>query len=339
MKKILSSIVLCLVLLACHREKKEFLGPGYISAPEGFAVQSFTASAPNADFTTGTIKFNADFTHTVTWVLTIRGQKSRAVHEVRGVSSQLNDLEWTGVHDALFFFRKDETVIATLSFLGTTLTSEVSVKIDKAADYKTCGTFPRYGDFEDTMRIRFPNWEKFNIVEHGIDSMAVDYKGNIVPSVEGKRYYYIKGLGTQQVFVDGLRYIGQFNPALPQDADQVWVNIYIYGTGDPNGLIELEYQEADFDGSLSGYQGNDDDAFVAQVPLEHKGWKLFSFKYSSLSPSLNAEFGGSGNKIHEPHNLKAFNVILLKKTNPNAPVEVYFDYPIITVGGPFKPCK
>ncbi len=84
---------------------------------------------------------------------------------------------------------------------------------------------------------------------------------------------------------------------------------------------------------------DDDDAFVAKITLNHKGWKLFSFKYSSLLPSINAAFGGSGNKIMEPNRVTILNLVLTKKSDPDSPVELYFDHPIFTVGGPFDPSK
>ncbi len=346
MKTILKYSIVWIALFSCHREKVDFLGPGYIFAPEGFHVTSFTANSSSVNFTSSSAVFSAAFTHPVSWILTITGTQSGAVHEIRGISSGLDNVEWKGTHDQATFFRTGETVTATLSFYGTSLSSSLPITIAAAPNYTTCGTFARYGDFETPSLITPMNgWHAFNSpvpipnVEQGIDSVAVDYTGKPVPSVQGKRYYYIKGKGNQQVFVSGVQYTGPLTPVLPADPDQVWVNMYIYGTGDANTGVELEYQEADFDGTSPGYQGTDDDAFVAKITLDHKGWKLFSFQYSKLTPSLNADFGGSGNKIHEPDRLRSFDLILLKSSKPDSPVEVYFDYPIITVGGPFKPCK
>jgi hypothetical protein len=330
---------LLLVLFSCKREEVNFLGPAYISAPEGFAVTSFAATPSSVDFSSSFVEFNATFTHTVSWILTIKGQKSGALHEIRGMSNGLDNVPWRGTHDELAFFRRGETVTATLSFFGTSLTAATDIYISVAPDFSACGTFPKDGDFEDAPKITFPNWARFNVAEQGVDSMAVDFNGNIVPSIQGNNYYYIRGLGSQPVFVDGIQYIGLLSPALPADPDNVWANIYLYGTGDPNTLVNFELQEEDFDGTSPGYTGTDDDGFVATINAGHVGWKLFSFKYSSLLPSGAKDFGGSGNKIHEPHNLKFLVVVLLKANNPDKPVEIYFDYPIITVGGPFKPCK
>jgi hypothetical protein len=344
-----------ITLLSCKRKEVDFLGPGYISAPEGFGVTSFTATTAtpsSVDFTSDKVIFDATFTHTVTWTLTITGQKSGAVKIYRGVSNGLN-IEWKGDQGEITFFRTGEPVSATLSFFGSNLNPTNTIVITKAPDYTTCGQFPMYGDFENRSKvepsygppIKYSDYyASFNFpdpipnVQQGVDSMAIDYKGNKVPAVQGEKYYFIKGKGNQSNFVSGIQYFGPRSITLPNTPDDVWVNIYIYGTGDANGEVQLEYQESDINRGLPGYQGDTDDAFVAYISLNHKGWKLFSFRYSELTPSKNLNFGGSGNHIPEPHRLVSFNVILIKKSLPESPVEVYFDYPIITVGGPFKPC-
>lgn len=352
MKTIFRFSILLTILFACRRENVDHIGPGFISPPEGFAITSFTASTATVNFTTGTVVFDATFTHSVSWILTIKGEKSGAVKEYRGVADNLTGITWTGAHDEVFFFRNGEKATATLSFYGSTLTESRTVQITTVPNFRTCGVFPLYGEFENPARIKTPWWQIFedtisnprDIIDYNMDSVALDRNGDVVPSVQGKTYFYLKGLGKQSSFVNGIQYVTLINPnigpaVLPADADNVWVNIYLYGSGDPNCMVQLEYQEGDFDGTSAGYSGTDDDAFVAEITLDHKGWKLFSFRYSSLVPSVNALFGGSGNKMHEPDKLKMFDLILLKKSDANSPVEVFFDYPIFTVGGPFKPCK
>ncbi|MFL5729952.1 MAG: hypothetical protein ACJ75J_10740 [Cytophagaceae bacterium] len=367
MKHLFRFSIILLSLFACHRDKLDFVGPALVSAPEGFGVTSFTAAPLSVNFATGTVTFNAAFTHNVSWVLTITGQPSGAVHVLKGTSNGLTNIIWKGNHDEAIFFMPGDTAKATLSFYNSSVTSSLKVSITGVRNYISNGcaqsVFPRYGDFETAVKIGQPAWNPFKaagahqgVAGHnangaGLDSLAIDRNGNPIPPVQGKNYYGIKGLGTQTSFVDGISNLsgtlGSFNtgsaiynPAtLPSNPDDVWVNIYLYGTGDVNAGVDIEYQESDFDKSHAGYQPAEDDAWVAHIPLTHTGWKLFSFQYSKLVPSSNAAFGGNGNKVHEPNRLQSFDVILLKKTNPNSAVEVYFDYPIITVGGPFEPCK
>lgn len=344
--------MLLTILFACKREAVDYLGPAYISAPEGFAVTGFTATPSPVDFTASVVNFNAVFSSNVTWNLTITGQTSGAVKKYSSISNGLNNFIWSGTHDGLTFFRTGETAIATLSFFGTTYTASTNIIITKARDFKLYGRFPIGGDFEDPKIVEpqpvapfySPYWASFNYptaianVQQGVDSVAVDYNGNPVPSVQGKKYYYIKGKGDQSNFVSGLQYFGAIVPKLPATPDDIWVNAYLYGTGDANATVELEFQEDDKN-TGPGYNGKIDDAFVAYVTLNHVGWKLFSFKYSDLTPSKNADFGGSGNHIHEPERLKSFDIIAIKASKPDSPIEVYYDFPIITVGGPFDPSK
>ncbi|HSZ24380.1 MAG TPA: hypothetical protein VK766_01610, partial [Cytophagaceae bacterium] len=72
---------------------------------------------------------------------------------------------------------------------------------------------------------------------------------------------------------------------------------------------------------------------------KHRGWQLFSCRYSDLVISPQALYGGSGNHIYEPASILSFELVLIKLVNANSPIEVYVDYPTITIGGPFVPCK
>ncbi|MDB5256953.1 MAG: hypothetical protein JWM14_1648 [Chitinophagaceae bacterium] len=337
-------IALIGVILACSRQKPDYIGPAYIAAPENFAVTSFTSNMSSISFIPSTsLMYSASFTNSVSWKLTITGNKSGAYHVFEGISNGFTNLQWWGEHDGAFFFKTGETVTATLSFFGTSMVSETTTLVTQAADFKTCGKFSTYGDFENASKITPANkWFAFNSptpipnVIQGVASAEIDRNGDTVKAPEGNQYYFIKGKGDQATFVSGIQSTASLSGITPQ-ADNVWVNIYLYGTGDPNAGVEIEYQEADQPGD-GIYSPTTDDAFVAYVTLSHIGWKLFSFKYSDLTPTLNADFGGSGNRKHEPNRLRSWDIVLVKKTDPNSPIAVYFDYPIITTGGPFKPC-
>jgi hypothetical protein len=340
--------LLIAVIFACTRQKPDYIGPAYVSVPDGFTVNSFSPSVTSISFNpTASMTFDATFSSSVSWTLTLKGVTSGAVHTVQGISSGFTGLQWFGNHDDAIFFKTGEKVMATLSFFATSLTSQITtpISIIQAPDYTGCGTFAQYGSFEDSTKIHHTfNWHAFNDpiaipnVKQGVESDTIDFNGDTVRAAEGKMYYYIKGKGNQPVFVSGLQYNGPLTPVLSSNADDVWVNMLIYGTGDENAGVELEYQEDDPGRGAPGYQGTTDDAFVARITLSHKGWKMFSFRYSDLTPSLNADFGGSGNHVHEPNRLVSFDLVLVKKTDGNKAIEVFFDYPIITVGGPFKPC-
>lgn len=354
-------LVLLVVVIACNRKKQELIGPSYVAAPEGLVVTSFTSSSvpPAAvNFVLTKVTFNASFTGTVTWILTIVGQQSGAVYEVSGTGNGFTNLVWGGSHTGLFFFRTGETVTATLSFYGSSLKESLDVKIGTKANFNTCqsGNYPKNADFETPVQVLPPsgNWASFNYpagtivnVDQGITGVdddttqfPIDRKGNRVPAVQGKNFYYIKGLGDSPSFVSGLLYNKVIGPdsIKTTDPNNLWFNVLIYGSGDINAGLDIEFQEADVPGN-NVYDQTLDDAWVYHLELKHVGWKLFSIKYSDLSRSTNPELGGHGNNKKEPNRLRQFAFVLLKKQNPSSPVEVFFDYPIFTLGEPFKPCK
>ncbi|MDF2457514.1 MAG: hypothetical protein K0R51_3507, partial [Cytophagaceae bacterium] len=305
--------------------------------------------------------FNASFTAstvpvTVSWVLTIVGPNSGAMYQVSGTGSSFTNIQWGGSHTGLFFFRTGETAKATLSFMGSSLTKTIDVLIKRQASFNTCdATYPRNADFEAPVQVLPPsgNWASFNYpkgqilnVDQGITGIdddttqfQFDRNGNRVPSVQGKNFYYIKGLGESASFVSGLMYeSGAATPVTSADPNDVWFNVYVYGSGDLNAGLDLEFHEADLPGD-NAYDGKVDDSWNYHLELKHTGWKLISFKYADLTLSNNPDLGGHGNKKMEPNRFRHVAFVLLKKLNPNAPVEVFIDYPIFTYGAPFKPCK
>lgn len=348
MKALLKIVTLGLAALAlittnsCSREEVDYIGPAVISAPENFAVDSFTGTKTTVDFTNETVAFNAKFSDKVSWILTLEGQESGAIKEFQGISSSIDNLVWNGGHSGAYFFKEGEEVNAKLTFFGTLIEPETKLTVSKVTDLVTLnnGSLLKAGDFElpDTNK-EWYSFEGIPNVESGRATNAIDYSGNKVPAVQGDYYFFIKGLGDpgQAEFVSGAENSGLIRPKISENADEIWFNVYVYGSGDANMKLDIEMHEDDL-GTIKGYFGKQDDSYVASIVLDHKGWKLFSFKYSDLKVSANADFGGSGNKIYEPHRIKAVAFILLKNSNIS-PVEVYFDYPIFTVGGPFDPSK
>ncbi|HWZ22437.1 MAG TPA: hypothetical protein VNW06_07260, partial [Cytophagaceae bacterium] len=134
MKQIIKFSIIAIIAIgvfACHRQKADFIGPGYIDAPKGFTVTSFTTSTTSIDLSpaASAVLFNATFPATVSWVLTITGQKSGAISTLKGTSNGFTGEIWKGVQDNIYFFRKGENVTATLSFYGTTYTTSLVINL------------------------------------------------------------------------------------------------------------------------------------------------------------------------------------------------------------------
>lgn len=358
----LAIILVLVVVIACTRKNPEFIGPSYVDAPEGL-LATFSTAAPvpllGVDFGLNQkVNFNASFSAsagpaTVTWFLTIVGPQSGAIYQVSGTGSSFNNIQWGGSHTGLFFFHTGETATATLSFMGSPLKESLNVLIKRQASFNSCGTYPKNADFETPNQVLPPsgNWASFNypagtIVNvrqgiTGIDStnFRLDRLGNLITAVQGRNYYYMGGFGDSPSFVTGLEYLSMAStPITSADPNNVWFNVYVYGSGDINAGLDIEFHEADLPGD-GGYTGKIDDSWIYHLELKHTGWKLLSFKYADLAISTNPDLGGHGNKIMESNRLREVAFVLLKKLKPNAPVEVFIDYPIFTYGAPFKPCK
>ena len=131
MKQIFKISIILMAMFACKRDKADFIGPAYIAAPEGFGVTGFTAPS-SVDFTSASVSFNATFTSSVSWTLTITGQKSNAVHVMRGISNGFTNLVWTGKMDGVAFFKTGETKIELLE--ADNANSPIAKFIDKRGE-------------------------------------------------------------------------------------------------------------------------------------------------------------------------------------------------------------
>jgi hypothetical protein len=120
---------------------------------------------------------------------------------------------------------------------------------------------------------------------------------------------------------------------ISSNPDNVWFNVYVYGTGDSN--TELYITMFEDEGVLYGAKTTDDGLQVKIVP-DHTGWKLFSYKYADIPfKTFNAT---TGNNTREPHRIVLWDIALQTK-EAGQKGKVMLDLPIMTVGGPFDPSK
>src|SRR5690554_5461228 len=77
---------------AC-KKREGYIGPKYVSAPEGFFVvdELFEPSAALANFAVGdVINFSSDFSHEVTYTVTVVGQTSGATYTTSGLAKNID---------------------------------------------------------------------------------------------------------------------------------------------------------------------------------------------------------------------------------------------------------
>ena len=125
---------------------------------------------------------------------------------------------------------------------------------------------------------------------------------------------------------------------LPADSfpapDQLYFNIYIYGTGDVDSYFHFAIEEDD-NGDHVHYDTSED-VYYYVITTSHTGWKLFSVPYSDMLTAQSPKNGGKGNHIQQPNQITAVGLQVLSNP-PGQTVKVIMDYPTITFGRPFNP--
>ncbi|MDB4835389.1 hypothetical protein OAH12_02260 [Cyclobacteriaceae bacterium] len=321
MKNILYLLGLITIVAACQKES--FQGMEIYHLTQDIDDINISVNNQNPDFESGdNVYFTGNFRQTTTVKIQIVGQNSGAIKTIQVNTDQLNisNTLWLGGHTSTLGFDV-EPCIATISFFGSENTITKHINIASLPTFENSKTIPLSSNGFEQMGPPSTVWPSYGeitsemIPAQGANSWKVPYSQN-------RPYIYIgEDYHPTNTFYN-----------LPEDPSRVWFNIYVYGNGDPSSNFFLEFKEADE--AHTSYQDGKDDGVQAFVNLAHTGWKLFSFKYSDLKFSNVTAFGGSGNKVKEPHKIQrtTFN---FEGTGHDG--TFYFDLPIFTVDGPFDP--
>jgi hypothetical protein len=176
------------------------------------------------------------------------------------------------------------------------------------------------------------------------DTIKSERKG----SVEGNSFYRFAGqdgiytgTGYSDYFIGGAGFAKPYF-GLDQDPANVFFNLYIYGTGDPNCKLVTNFNEDD-NGNKIADTGNMsenyvlyEDEYAWEVPVNWKGWRLVSVKYSDLKLSADGMKAVRGNKKQEPHRIAKINFVLISMAKGGR-TSVIFDFATFTMGKPFQP--
>lgn len=328
--KLFTCLVIGTAFLTNCVQKDDLLGTEIKSPQSGFKVEKFEIST-NRDFTQEEgIDFDMKFNQDVTSVLTITSLTSGAVKKMTSSGQELTQ-KWRGGHNGLQFFNTGDTCSVELSFYGSDTIRKKTIVINKAFDFKTddvLNVFPN--NFDDAAKAGW--W--FSAVKQAINPE--------VKPIQGADYLYLKGTSSSaSVYVGGgsfgawgsspLRMIS--GDTVSVESDQMWFNVYAYGTGDTETELYITLYEDD---GNQGQAKNTDDGIQVKLTFEHQGWKLLSFKYADIPfKTYNAT---TGNNIREPHRIVLWDIGLQVKTAGNS-ASAIIDFPIMTIGGPFDPSK
>lgn len=331
MKNFLSIILLCLVVLSCNKPKDSFVGPEYSTVSSDFRVEAaFSADKASVNFQSENQFFSAQFSERASWSMRLEGEESKAVKEIKGLSSVIDasNSAWNGSHDGLKFF-KSEKVIATLTLLGSDKEYQTVFNI---AGVKNSPEAVKLGNgFEDFIPYTYEYaYSPFN---DGDELSFFDITKEEV--IHGDYAFKLAGIDVNKNYYLGLVRRRFSQNRLVSPPSEVWFNVYVFGNGDKTSKLKIAGKE-DENGNNIYDDADKEDSWEFEIPLDHKGWKLVSVKYSDFVRSTEKGFGDSGNGIREPSKIAAVDFALLTSL-PGSYAEAIFDYPTITEKQPFKP--
>ena len=316
--------------------------------------------------------FNAAFNSSVTWAITINDITSGAIKTLTGSSQIINQANatWDGSHDGLLFFNAGDDVTATLSILGSNTTYASAFTINTAKVPQTSalvGNTIILDGMNDMTAIygakSWPSWVAGVGGAYPNNPPDNVYSGQVIPTagfaltgalanfkpIEGSGSFRLYGQDDDfGYFICGIKrqtdwFIGNGQspaspkvesfPASPQD---LYINVYVYGTGDFNSQLNLTVEEDD-----NGDHHNNplnEDIYQYTLLTSHSGWKLFTIPYSDFIVAASPQNGGNGNHRQETKLITAFG-FNLNSSPPGQTCQVIFDLPSLSVGNPFNPSQ
>ncbi len=361
------------LLMASCSDKVDVIGSTETGVSDNFAITAaFAVSEANPNFyEDDVVNVTATFNEEASVTVKFTGQESGAVRTLkfRGQTINTGDLIWYGEHEDYHFFRSGEDVSVSYSIAGYVgdLGSE-TVSIERSYHYRAGrnNALHRWSFEDDDVDGDGPTWGPYPSALSAAKPAAVDFvspngtkagkwysDSSKTGYRNGSAYGGSGGRSRALTFFNGLLDVrNTSNISFTSNPDSVWFNVYLYGQGDPHVRATLVLGERDcpygpgqcedFGTNSTGdieYWSNNlstvDDRVLINQSLEHTGWKLFSYRYSSIAFATNEEYGGSGNKTYEPHRLNLIAIDL--ESDLPGYAEFYVDFPIITFGGPFDP--
>jgi hypothetical protein len=371
----------CIVLISSCKRDLTPIGPAYKVPTSNFTLTAdLKADLSTVNFSVDPIEkqfFTASFSEEVSWILTLTGLNSGAEKKFRGLSNKLDvsNTEWTGKHDVLYFFRTED-VVASLSFVGSDLLFTDTFHIEYPRKWDVLGKVVTVLDFEtapgstkflytffDGTPHRYPTYKSTDSLgsdmisgaNNRIQSVIRDIDGGIITSerkgsIEGDKLYRMAGHdgvysgdGASANFIGGAGMPKAPFYALDSNPENVYFNIYVYGTGDKNSKLVVNFAEDDDDDDLiatSGLMADNyvplEDEYEFGIQVDWVGWKLVSGKYSGFPLTTDGAKARNGNKKREPHHIGKIGVVLLATTKGEKSC-VNFDFATFTMGKPFNP--
>jgi hypothetical protein len=298
--------------------------------------------------------YTAKFSSTVSWTLTLTSTKTHAVKEFHGLSDFIDstNTKWDGSSDNDYFFgyaADKDTAEVKLTFVGSDIVVKDITQLTGAKPYhlKTIKGIFHYlvDDFDggNPACIFSPFYPDAADVGGGNIGNSAYYN----TKVQGNYSYRMYGRD-----VNNNTYIGSCNtPTLNDipagtfattntqfpatDPNNIYINLYIYGTGKVNSNVSVIVFENDAN-QLPGttFNQNINDKYIYYIPVTWTGWQLVSFKYSGfIVPNTG---GRLGNNTRNPDKLCGLALEMDSYPIQGYEVEAFVDMVFVTQGGPFQ---
>ncbi len=367
MKKIIFSqglFILALLLFSgCKKRTENLLGPEYGGVPENFSVAGNQFQAFNISKSTGNMGgtpatsvalnanyqcYKASFSDKVRWKLTIRSWKTHARKEFSGYSDFIdeNNTKWDGGSDNDYFFgyslAPNDSVEVKLSFVGTDYALYDTIRITGQKSYHRRVYNGIYhflvDDFEggnDTTQ-----FSSFYIDAADLGGGNTGNNGYTGEKNQGRASYHMYGIDA-----NNNTYIGSCNtPTLNDiklntftvtDPNELFFNLYIFGTGRSNTTVSVITFENDSEYAPGAtFDQSTNDKYIYQIGVDWTGWKLVSFRYSGFRKPNTG--GGLGNNRLNPERISGLALELDSYPTAGMEVEAMVDMVVITERGVFQ---
>lgn len=339
MLRALSLLLLLAALTGCREDG--ILGPELQDIFGEFEIlEPLAADRTEVDFASGeTVEFTAKLSIRTPWRLSVRSLStgSRKIIEGNARDIEGDVARWNGSVTFAPLFGEGEEVQATMTFPnfpGVTMTSEV-ITITGARPLPTGGVLVADFEGED------PGFEAFSEFAFEETSNGIE---DVLPAAIGEQYWYMDGRDNNgSVFVCGMRATSTVSQGTPvfdlgnENPASVWFNLFVFGTGQPNTLLVLDFQEDD---NLDGtYSPTTEGTYNITFDVDWTGWRLLSFPLTETNLSTNGGLGNiDANGKKEIDRIIAIQFILLSELGQNDNAVAFgLDHAIFTVNGPFEP--
>ncbi len=363
-KNTLAILGSALLLTSCETEEA---GPDLKAVGADFDPSSVTFTSGiqlRTDFNI-TPKINADWGEEAFYNLKITGLESGAVKNYQGTNSSLEE-DWEGKSSNMFFFRSGEKAKVELKIFGyeELFVCSDSIIITKPFDWnrETVNGVKYFlidgfdGGSEIPISSMSPDKNDNNVDFYASTNVAVHESNSLyLQGTDGNGNGWCGDVYHEHLCLLLNKSIAQLG-TLPIDSgvapEDLYINAFIYGTGDEGTTVEFKLSEVDGGDTLntradisnwlnagspvdqlSDYYTEDNDGWIYDVKVDWEGWKLVSVPYSEFRAANDPKNGGGGDRIKETFRISGFTVSLLSFPRPRLEVSAYVDCIMLTQGG------